>query len=84
MRRQITRRKKLPNKVRMAIQSALEKADSTLREGCGVGEEHQEAMRLYLDTWVARPLHAVLAWDDGEMHVEDVGVWKPRVGRGQS
>lgn len=58
-------RKKLPKKVRDCIEAALRRADSKLRKGCGVSKEAQEAMRLYLDTWVAGPLRTILDWDDG-------------------
>jgi len=58
-------KRRLPKKVRSCIESALRRADSQLRTGCSVDPKAQELMRLYLDTWVAGPLKAVLEWDDG-------------------
>lgn len=58
-------KRRLPRNVRRTIDFALRRADRELRKGCSVPREHQEAMRLYLDTWVAGPLREVLLWDEG-------------------
>jgi len=36
------------------------------RERCGSDQEHQEAMRIYLDTWVVAPLETALAIIEGK------------------
>jgi hypothetical protein len=67
-------KRRLPKKVRACIEAALKHADSKLREkgatagtrNCSVDPAAQEAMRLYLDTWVAGPLKEVLKWDEGD------------------
>lgn len=60
-------KKRLPTHVRKSLESALRRADFKLREGrCSVDPEAQEAMRIYLDTWVAGPLRSILQWDDGD------------------
>lgn len=46
-----------------ALKSALKAAK---RERCGVDTEHQEAMRLYLDSWVVAPLEAAIAAMEGD------------------
>ncbi len=56
-------KKRLPKKVRKAIEFALRRARC---ETCGVDSEAQEAMRIYLDSWVVAPLEHVLRWDDGD------------------
>ena len=59
-------KRRLPKKVRHCIKAALKRADSKLRKGCGVDPKAQELMRIYLDTWVAGPLHEILKWDEGD------------------
>jgi len=66
---------RLPKVVRRCIEQALSKIDSKLRTGCGVPKEAQEAMRLYLDTWAAEPLKAVLEWDEGKGNARDLEIW---------
>lgn len=39
------------------LQEALESAKLT---HCGVDQEHQDAMKLYLTSWVVKPLESVL------------------------
>lgn len=65
---------KLPKIVRQVIEYALEHADME-REGCAVAEEHKEALRLYLDTWVRGPLFDVLEWDEGKATITQLAVW---------
>lgn len=67
--------KKLPKSVRRVIEYALEHADMK-REGCAVAEEHKEALRFYLNTWVRAPLKDVLLWDDGVVDTRDLEEWK--------
>lgn len=66
---------RLPKMVRRCIEQALSKVDSKQRTGCGVAPAAQEAMRLYLDTWAAEPLKAVLRWDEGEENIRDLECW---------
>ena len=67
---------KLPKTVRRCIEAALRRADSKRRTGCGVNKDAQEDMRIYLDTWVAEPLKAILRWDEGNEDVRDLDVWR--------
>lgn len=56
------KKRRLPKKVRKTLEYALRQAK---RKNCAVDEKAQEAMRLYMDTWIAGPLEDVLSWDDG-------------------
>jgi hypothetical protein len=38
---------------------------------CGVEKEHQDAMRLYLDSWVVDPLVQAIGEIKGELGVEE-------------
>lgn len=53
---------KLPRLVRHELQQALAAARL---ENCGIDPAVQEAMRLYLASWVAGPIERVLAWSEG-------------------
>lgn len=54
---------KMNQRARKLIVEAL---GSARLERCAIGVEHQEAMRLYLDTWVAGRLEQALKIIDGE------------------
>lgn len=59
---------RLPEIVRRQLMRAFSVVDSKTRaqQGrCGVEQDAQEKMRLYLDTWAVGPLLEVLAWDQG-------------------
>lgn len=64
-------------KVINALEQALRIADYTLRQkrGCGVAEVHQEAMRLYLDTWCAAPLREVIEFLKGDIEAHQFSNW---------
>lgn len=50
-------------RILQALKFALRHAELT---NCSVGEEHKNAMRLYLSTWVAGPLKDAIADMTGE------------------
>lgn len=58
------------NKSQLALlRSALK---SARLENCGVAKEHQEAMKLYLDTWVCAKLEVLLDEQEGRVSAERV------------
>jgi len=40
-----------------------------------VDEEHQKAMRLYLDTWVRYRIELILRWSRGEINLNAYQDW---------
>jgi hypothetical protein len=62
----------LPAAVRHELEHALESAEL---KGCGVDEAAQEAMRLYLDTWVAGRIRRVLEWDEGRLEARNLKLY---------
>lgn len=61
-------------KVINALEFVLEHAQMP-RERCGVPREHQEAMRLYLDIWVALPVKQALEFLKGERASWQIDNW---------
>lgn len=56
-----------PLRVTQNILGALKRAlRAAKRERCAVEPEHQEAMRLYLDSWVVTPLQAAIKGIEGK------------------
>ena len=66
------KKRKVPPTVLRALRFALSHAQM---EGCGVAKEHQEAMRLYLQTWCAGPLKEVIAWANGYVQASEMVKW---------
>lgn len=62
---------RLPRAVHDKLESAA-KAATMLNDRCTVPVEHQEAMRLYLDTWVVARIESVLLWSDGTLDSHDL------------
>ncbi len=53
----------LPKYARAVLDEAITAAGLT---NCAIAEEHQAAMRLYLNTWVLGPLELIARADDGD------------------
>ena len=64
----------LPPAVRSAIEYALKQARMDVAN-CAIDEEHKQAMKLYLDSWVAGPLSQVIEWDDGNLPARSIARW---------
>jgi hypothetical protein len=62
-----TRRLRANRNIENAITRALAAADL---ERCSIDQEHQDAMRQYLQTWVAQPLRDALSQMRGERMYE--------------
>jgi len=56
-----------------ALEHVIERAyNSAMLEQCGVDPKAQEAMRLYLKTWVAGPLSSALRYIRGEASASEL------------
>lgn len=57
--------------------NVLKEADDSAAMGdkCGVDLVHQEALRLYIDTWVRGPLQDAIAYLEGEQTAKQIEHW---------
>jgi hypothetical protein len=68
-------------KISKLILNNLEAARSAAaRERCGVDDASQEAMRLYMDTWILGPLDDAIASIKGELPTWEQHNWKYGIG----
>ena len=68
----MSNKRRLPEGIRDRLDRALEIVQM---KRCGVDPEHQEAMKLYLDTWAVGPLQMVIDWDDKKIPAPKPEVW---------
>lgn len=54
----------------------LEEADRAASlESCGINEVHQQAMKLYIDTWIRGPLQDAIGYLKGDVTVHQMAEW---------
>jgi hypothetical protein len=68
----MTSTNRLPAPVRAKLEAAMDAATMP-RARCAIASEHQEAMRLYLESWVVERIGEVLAWDEGKVSAAQLG-----------
>ena len=67
---------KTKNRTSTRVIRALERAlEAAKLRHCGVDKDHQEAMRLYLSTWVAAPISDALEYLKGEKEASRIMDW---------
>lgn len=64
-------------KLPQAVIELLEEADAkaAMGDNCIIDEEHKEAVRLYIDTWVRGPLQAAISYGKGNVGLKEASQW---------